>query len=114
MSDNPLSGEVEAEIEQILDDHAEFYIRQTMKFFRENGESPALSRNNPGDLQSKSKLTKLLLEQRIEEVDDMVVNEEHVTYDDYSGGNAVSSRYLVSRRNMLRSQLNQLDKEKHE
>lgn len=46
----PVSGDVE--LQQILDAHAEYYIRQTMKFFQEAGESPALSKNNEGDLKA--------------------------------------------------------------
>jgi hypothetical protein len=41
-------------LEVILDKHAEYYIRETMKFFQEGGQSPALSRNNEGDLVAKA------------------------------------------------------------
>ena len=50
--------ELEKTIENILDKHAEYYIRQTMKFFSENGESPALSKNNTGDLAAKKEILK--------------------------------------------------------
>lgn len=46
---------------EILDDHAEYYIRQTMKFFQENGESPALSKNNEGDLKTLKAIAKELM-----------------------------------------------------
>ena len=46
-------------IEEILDKHAEYYVRQTMKFFQENGKSPALSKNNEGDLEAKHALLQL-------------------------------------------------------
>lgn len=50
---------LEQSIEQLLDKHAEYYIRQTVKFFVENGESPALSKNNKGDLEAKQALLSL-------------------------------------------------------
>lgn len=40
-------------LDEILDQHAEYYIRQTMKFFQGNGESPTLSKNNSGDIEAK-------------------------------------------------------------
>lgn len=55
MTTNPNTPEFET-VENILDKHAEYYIRQTMKFFQENGESPALSKNNEGDLVAKRSL----------------------------------------------------------
>jgi hypothetical protein len=50
------------QLEAILDAHAEYYIKQTMKFFQEGTESPALSRNNKGDLTAKSAITALIQE----------------------------------------------------
>lgn len=43
-------------IEEPLDKHAEYYIKETMKFFQENGESPALSKNNRGDSEASAAL----------------------------------------------------------
>jgi hypothetical protein len=50
--------DTDTELDGILDAHAEYYIRHTMKFFQENGESPALSKNNKGDLQAKASISK--------------------------------------------------------
>lgn len=47
-------------IERLLDSHAEYYIKQTLKFFQENGESPALSKNNAGDLKAKAAIHSLI------------------------------------------------------
>lgn len=55
-------------IEDLLDAHAKYYIEQTMKFFQSTGESPALSKNNEGDLQAKSLIMELVNEARIEEI----------------------------------------------
>lgn len=52
-------------IESLLDAHATYYIQQTMKFFQENGESPALSKNNPGDLEAKKQILELIVEARL-------------------------------------------------
>lgn len=50
---HPNNGDTQVdELKRILDAHAEYYIRQTMKFFQEGGESPALSKNNEGDLKA--------------------------------------------------------------
>lgn len=53
------NADYQKRLEDILDKHAEYYIRQTMKFFQENGESPALSKNNQGDVEAKQALTAL-------------------------------------------------------
>lgn len=66
MNPSPITPEAKAELERILDSHAEFYIRQTVKFFEENGGSPKLSRNNPGDVQAKQSLIRLLVRERVE------------------------------------------------
>lgn len=58
-------------LEQILDAHAEYYIRQTMKFFQNEGESPALSKNNEGDLMAFAALKALALREALEIVDKM-------------------------------------------
>lgn len=47
-------------LEQILDAHAEYYIRQTMKFFQNEGKSPALSKNNEGDLSALAEIQALI------------------------------------------------------
>ena len=49
-------------IEEILDTHAEYYIRQTMQFFKNDGISPALSKNNEGDLTAKQAIEALITE----------------------------------------------------
>lgn len=56
------SNKWEEAVKQALDAHAEYYIRETMKFFDENGESPALSKNNDGDLAAKLALTNAVKE----------------------------------------------------
>lgn len=50
---------IEAEIERILDKHAEYYIKETAKFFVADGHSPALSRSNTGDLEARQALAQL-------------------------------------------------------
>lgn len=55
---------IDSKLEEILDAHAMFYIRETVKFFQENGESPALSKNNPGDLEAKKQIQELIVEAR--------------------------------------------------
>lgn len=68
------------ELETILDKHAEYYIRETMKFFQENGESPALSKNNSGDLEAKAAINSLTLKQVLSLIgeDDKSVIEDDV------------------------------------
>jgi len=56
-------------IEEILDTHAEYYIRQTMQFFKNDGISPALSKNNEGDLTAKQAIEALITEARIDELE---------------------------------------------
>lgn len=48
------------DLESVLDAHAEYYIRQTMRFFQSKGPSPALSRNNEGDLAAKVAIQSLI------------------------------------------------------
>lgn len=45
------------ELKTILDKHAEYYIRETMRFFQNEGVSPALSKDNPGDLNALAAIT---------------------------------------------------------
>lgn len=47
-------------VEDLLDKHAEYYIKQTVKFFQRTGESPALSKNNLGDIRAKAAIEALL------------------------------------------------------
>lgn len=63
---------IDDELEKLLDSHAEYYIRQTMKFFQNEGESPALSKNNEGDLAAKTKLKALLTNQRNQLLDELL------------------------------------------
>lgn len=56
--DCPLNTDPNQLLDEILDYHAEYYIGETMKFFQENGESPALSKNNSGDLAAKKAILK--------------------------------------------------------
>jgi hypothetical protein len=39
-----------------------------MRFFQDTGKSPALSKNNSGDLQALSAITDLMIEERIKEL----------------------------------------------
>ena len=48
------------ELQELLDKHAEYYIKETVKFFQENGESPALSKNNKGDLEARNNIIALI------------------------------------------------------
>lgn len=68
------------DLEQILDAHAEYYIRQTMKFFQNEGESPALSKNNEGDMTAKQALTRWGLEQRVAELQQFKVPDQYEEY----------------------------------
>lgn len=51
MTNKPMEAFTKA-VEEALQQYAEYYIAETMKFFQENGESPALSKNNPGDTEA--------------------------------------------------------------
>lgn len=59
---------LDTELENVLDKHAEYYIKETVKFFQENGESPALSKFNKGDIEAKSRLKKIIAKQVISEL----------------------------------------------
>ena len=63
-SDKAMSTESELrqsdQMEELLDKHAEYYIRETMKFFQNKGESPALSRDNDGDCEAKASIQALI------------------------------------------------------
>lgn len=60
---------VDDELRQILDKHAEYYIRETMKFFQNEGVSPALSKDNLGDLEALTALQTLIAHHTKEAVD---------------------------------------------
>lgn len=62
------ANQTEVELEEVLQSHAEYYIRETMKFFQYKGESPALSKNNEGDLVAKYGLRALIERERAEAV----------------------------------------------
>jgi len=51
---------IDEQIEQLLDSHAGYYIKETMQFFKNNGISPALSKNNEGDLTAKTAIKALI------------------------------------------------------
>jgi len=87
-------------IEEILDTHAEYYIRQTMQFFKNDGISPALSKNNEGDLTAKQAIEALIAEARIDAVA-IVHNNIDVTFnlieriqDSYSGSKTIDVNKL--------------------
>lgn len=60
---NTDSTSIEEQVQELLDTHAEYYIKETMKFFQENGESPALSKDNKGDLTAKNQILELFTKQ---------------------------------------------------
>lgn len=76
LKDNKHMAGIDDELEKLLDSHAEYYIRQTMKFFQNEGESPALSKNNEGDLAAKTKLKALLTTQQQELLDRVMEQKE--------------------------------------
>jgi hypothetical protein len=56
----PATKPLDEQIEQLLDSHAEYYIKETMQFFKNDGISPALSKNNKGDLTAKTAIKSLI------------------------------------------------------
>lgn len=87
------------ELDNILDKHAEYYIRETMKFFQETGENPALSKLNKGDTEAEAAiLANYISHKEVEEA----IGEDEQLITSYS----IELKNSIPRaRNRLRSEL---------
>ena len=65
MTNTPASQSIDEKIESLLDSHAVYYIRETMQFFKNDGISPALSKNNKGDLKARQSIKQLITEREL-------------------------------------------------
>lgn len=51
---------IDERIEKILDKHAEYYIKETVKFFNDDGDPPGFTKNNKRDIASKNAIKQLI------------------------------------------------------